>query len=275
MQDRQLITMGTISYKVVENLGGGALHDSILLESEGAKFVMRSYKVTHATEIENHWKRYSAGTGASEFWGYLEFGTHDGRPSLLRRYVDAEPFDAFAKRFKFSPKRLESALNVGVKLCRGVESLHHSGRVHGALRSGNVFFDKDGSPIVTDPAFVDGASRPSDPREDVRALGLLLCRLYTGKPGLVINDYTLMVLAKAKVPRQLLRVLWQAIHEDAGAWCLRWPPTRSSPSTRQPQPTTVSVWPRTPRRSCSPGGAAARHPVIQTPHSLRCSSGWR
>lgn len=126
----------------------------------------------------------------------------------------AEPFESFARRFRFSPKRLEAALNIGVRLCRALEGLHHEGQVHGSLKNESVFFEKDGTPIIRDPIQLpEGAKRP-DPRDDVRALGLLLCRLYTGKTELVINDYTLMMLGKARVPRQLLRVLWQAIHEE-------------------------------------------------------------
>lgn len=105
-------------------------------------------------------------------------------------------------------------MNIGVRLCRAVEGLHHDGQAHGSLTNESVAFGKDGSPIIADPDPVpDGSKRP-DPREDVRALGLLLCRLYTGKPELAINDYTLMMLVRARVPRQLLRVLWQAIHEE-------------------------------------------------------------
>lgn len=127
---------------------------------------------------------------------------------------DAAPFEAFARQFRFSPKRLEIALNIGVRLCRAVEGLHHDGHAHGELNNGSVYFERDGNPIIADPVQLPEEAKRPDPREDVRALGLLLCRLYTGKPELVINDYTLMMLAKKNVPRQLLRVLWQAIHEE-------------------------------------------------------------
>jgi len=134
-----------------------------------------------------------------------------GRPDSLAEVI---PFGEFARRFRFSPKRLENALNIGVRLCRAVEGLHQNGRAHGTLNNESVLFEKDGTPIINDPdQLAEGAKSP-DPCDDVRALGLLLCRLYTGKPELVINDYTLMMLAKKKVPRQLLRVLWQAIHEE-------------------------------------------------------------
>lgn len=126
----------------------------------------------------------------------------------------AEPFESFARRFRFSPKRLEAALNIGVRLCRAVEGLHHEGHAHGELNNQNVFFEKDGTPILEEPVQLPERPKRLDPRDDVRALGLLLCRLYTGKTELVINDYTLMTLAKAKVPRQLIRVLWQAIHME-------------------------------------------------------------
>lgn len=138
------------------------------------------------------------------------------RPGREVEYLngDAEPFDAFTRRFRFSPRRLEVALNIGVRLCRAVEGLHHNGQAHGSLANENIVFEKDGTPIIADRAQCPEAANGPEPREDVRALGLLLCRLYTGKPELAINDYTLMMLVKARVPRQLLRVLWQAIHEE-------------------------------------------------------------
>lgn len=203
-------------HRIVESLTNLPNMRTWLCESSGRRMHLRMMTGGSTDDVfERSQKIREVATG-SGLVVPLETGEQDGQVYALRAWVDAEPFDAFSKRFRFSPKRQEHALNVGVKLSRAVEGLHHAGLSHGALKNANLFFQKDGSPIVTDPVLAGDAAMKVDPREDVRALGLILCRLYTGKPSLVINDYTLMMLAKARVPRQLLRVLWQAIHEDPG-----------------------------------------------------------
>lgn len=202
-------------YRLVDSLTNFPTMRTWLCESSGRRMHLRMMTGGSASDVtERARKLREAGSGNGLVVPLTS--EQDGQVYTLRAWVEAEPFDAFAKRFKFAPKRQEHALNVGVKLCRAVEGLHHAGLAHGALKNSNVFIQKDGSPVIADPVLVMEANKKLDPREDVRALGLLLCRLYTGKPELVINDYTLMMLARARVPKQLLRVLWQAIHEDAG-----------------------------------------------------------
>ena len=207
--------IGGEEYRVLERLSNLAASRTLLVEASRRRMHLRLISGCRADDVELRSRklRELAAAGAG-LVAPLEVCESDGQVCALRAWVDAEPFDAYARRFKFSAKRLEQALNIGVKLCRTVEGLHHARIAHGALRNTNVFFEKDGSPVVTDPVLGDSVPAKQNALEDVRALGLLLCRLYTGKPELVINDYTLMMLAKARVPRQLLRVLWQAIHEE-------------------------------------------------------------
>jgi formylglycine-generating enzyme required for sulfatase activity len=210
------IEIGGQEYRVLETLTNLPAMRTWLCEASAGRMHLRVMTGGCAADVVERARKIREAGSGSGLVVPVETGEHDGQIYALRAWVDAEPFDAFAKRFKFAPKRQEHALNVGVKLCRAVEGLHHAGLVHGALKNSNVFFEKDGSPVITDPVLMPEATKKAVPREDVRALGLLLCRLYTGKPELVINDYTLMMLARARVPKQLLRVLWQAIHEDAG-----------------------------------------------------------
>ena len=208
-------TIAGEEYRVLEGLTNLPASRTLLVEASRRRMHLRLISGGHAEEVEQRGRklRELAAAGAGMV-APLEVGESDGLVYALRAWVDAEPFDAFARGFKFSPKRQEHPLNVGVKLCRAVEGLHHARLIHGALKNSNIFFERDGSAVVTDPVLVEDALKKADPRDDVRALGLLLCRLYTGKPELAIDGYTLMMLAKAKVPRQLLRVLWQAIHEE-------------------------------------------------------------
>lgn len=100
---RQRITIGTTSFEILQDLGGGTFHDSLLLDHDGTKVVLKHYKGAYAGELERQWARWHAsqlGVGGSELVGYLEAGTFEGRPYLLRRWIDAEPFDAFARRLK-------------------------------------------------------------------------------------------------------------------------------------------------------------------------------
>jgi formylglycine-generating enzyme required for sulfatase activity len=201
-------------YRIVQSLTNLPTMQTWLCEGSGRRIHLCMMSGSGANIVAERARKIREGASGSGLVVPLETGEQGGQVYVLRAWVDAEPFDVFAKRFRFAPKRQEHALNIGVKLCRAVEGLHNAGLVHGALKNSNVFFEKDGSPIVTDPLLSGDATKKCDPREDVRALGLLLCRLYSGKPELAINDYTLMMLARAKVSRQLIRVLWQAIHHE-------------------------------------------------------------
>ena len=238
---RQRVAIGTASFEVVRDLGGGAYHDSTLLDQDGVLIVMRLYKAAYAGELERQWMRWrecGLGQGGSTLVGYMEAGTHDGRPYLLRRWVDGEPFDAFAKRMKVSSRQPEDALEVGQSICRAIASLHDAGLVHGHISNSNLLFDGEGAAIVVDPLVGAptaltlhlGTQKPGlrgnlspeqhkaggkiDARTDVWQLGLLLARLYTRKPDLVVNQRILMELYNAKLPLGLIKVIWQAIQED-------------------------------------------------------------
>jgi len=229
-------------YTVLRDLGGGLFHESALIEGTGGREVLRRYPVALADELERQWQRWreaGLGMGAADLVGFTEVGMLEGRPFVLRRWIDTEPFDAHVRRAKFNWRAPGEALEVGQAICRPIAALHRLGLLHGHVTNNNVFFGEGGAPVLTDPwlarptAMVlhharKGAVRPGslapeqqhlrtkvDSRTDVWALGLLLSRLYTRKPDLVVNHRILMELYGAKLPIGLLKVLWQAIQEDA------------------------------------------------------------
>jgi len=227
---------------VLRDLGGGLFHESSLIEFAEGREVLRTYPIALADELERQWQRWreaGLGLGTADLVGFTEVGTLEGRPFVLRRCVEAQSFDVHVRRAKFNWRSPEDALEVGQAICRPIAALHRLGLLHGHVTNNNVFFGPDGAPVLTDPWLAHptammlhharkGAVRPGglapeqqhlrtkvDARTDVWALGLLLCRLYTHKLDLVVNQRVLMELHGAKLPIGLLKVLWQAIQEDA------------------------------------------------------------
>ncbi|MEQ8820502.1 MAG: SUMF1/EgtB/PvdO family nonheme iron enzyme [Sumerlaeia bacterium] len=237
----QHITIGGTSYAVLRELSGGSFHDSMQLKQEGSKILLKLYKSDYTSEIEQQWERWRS-TGSSisgpHLIGYLEVGTHEGRPFVLREWIEGEAFDAFARRMKVDGPRLAEALAVGQALCRAVAPLHDAGLFHGHIHNANMLFDQEDNPMVVDPWLgtptamtahlaiekpgSQGALAPEqrrvggkiDARTDVWQLGLLLARLYSRKPDIVVNQRILMELHGAKLPLPLIKVLWQAVQEE-------------------------------------------------------------
>lgn len=249
----QVLTLSNNSYNALRDLGGGLFHDSLLVEEGGLKLVFRHYKATYAATLESQWKvwREKFTAGRNDVVGYSEAGVAEARPFVLRPWIEGETFDAFARRMRFDPRRPDDALAVGQALCRAVAALHDSGLIHGHLANSNVFFTAGDVPVVVDPWLGHPTAmtahlarqkpgtrgilapeqlrggRSIDARTDVWQLGLLLARLYTRKPDLVINHRVLMELHAAKLPMELIKVIWQSVQEE--------------PSGRFPDATTLAT----------------------------------
>lgn len=207
MQQPSITISGTV-YQVVSQLADTPTHRSFQVESEGRSYFLKVFRKEVASAFD---KQIAALTTVKAGTGLLlpiESGEFNDERFLVRAWVEGDAFNEYSRRFKFKPKHLDEALAIGEQLVRPVSKLHQQGLVHSRLKNENVFFNKDGDAVITDP------QSTGDPRDDVRQIGLLLCRLYTRKPTLAINSRTLMELSKAKVPMNLLKVLWQAIQDQ-------------------------------------------------------------
>lgn len=236
----QQLTVNNSSYTTLRDLGGGLFHDSLLVEDGGLKLVFRHYKAAYADTLEFQWKAWCEkfSGGGHDVVGYVEAGVAEARPFVLRPWIEGETFDAFARKMKLDPRRPDDALAVGQTICRAVAALHDAGLVHGHLTNSNVFFTTNDEPVVVDSWLghptamtahlarqrpgMRGSLAPEqlracgriDTKTDVWQLGLLLARLYTRKPDLVVNHRVLMELHAARLPMGLIKVIWQSIQEE-------------------------------------------------------------
>jgi formylglycine-generating enzyme required for sulfatase activity len=206
--DQPTITISGTPYQVIAQLADAPTHRAFRVESDGRSYFLKVFRQKAAVEFDKQVAALAKVKTANGLLLPIETGEFNDERFVLRKWVEGEDFDVYTRRFKFTPKHLDEALAVAEQLARAVAALHEQGTAHGRLKNENVFFDNDYDPVVTDP------SGAGDPRDDVRQIGLLLCRLYTRKPTLAINSRTLMELSNAKVPMNLLKVLWQAIQDE-------------------------------------------------------------
>ncbi len=234
--------------QVVAMLGRGAIGVSYQVrQDDGTQQVLKIFDPRYGEIFKQrvHQFRESRFTSSDSVIGYIDAGFIKDQPYILHEHVQAKTFDETARTSKFDPKKPQAAVDIGVKLCQAVATIHGYEIIHGHLWNGNVFFNVYGDPVFVDP-FI-GAPTPADvssgiasashlslylapeqkdingfidPRTDIWHIGALLCRLYTGKPDLAVNELCLRELYKAKVPLSLIRVLWQAIQKN---WHSRYP----------------------------------------------------
>lgn len=208
MAETPTITISGTAYRVVTQLADTPTHRSFRVENEGRLYFLKVFRQEAGEAFAKQQAALATVKANTGLLLPIETGEYNDERFVLREWVEGETFDDYVRRFKFNPKHIDEALAIGEQLARAVAALHEQGTAHGRLKSENVFIDKDDDPVVTDP------QGTGDPRDDVRQIGLLLCRQYTRKQTLAINSHTLMELSKAKVPMNLLKVLWQAIQEE-------------------------------------------------------------
>lgn len=128
-----------------------------------------------------------------------EFGEHEGRQFYAMRWLDGGPLQA-------NGNPTESA-TILAKVARAVHHAHQRGVLHRDLKPGNILFDDQGEPFVTDfglsrrldatasftggsplgtPAYMSPEQANGTPSitvaADVWGLGAILCQLLTGHP---------------------------------------------------------------------------------------------
>ncbi len=94
--------------------------------------------------------------------------TEDGAYLVLARSGDAT---LGARLSETGPLPVQEALRLGRELAASLARAHRHGLVHGALRSGSVFLENDGTPVIELTPDVASEGTPS---MDVQALGAIL-----------------------------------------------------------------------------------------------------
>jgi serine/threonine protein kinase len=138
----------------------------------------------------------------------LDFGfASTGEPYLIMEYVSGETLDAVIKKMKSVP--LRTAIEIASQVCDGLQHAHSNKIIHRDLKPGNVMLDENkvvkildfgvakildqenvdwrltkpghaiGSPNYMSPEQLRGED--VDERADVYSLGLLICKMVTGR----------------------------------------------------------------------------------------------
>ncbi|MDY3563545.1 serine/threonine-protein kinase [Gemmata sp. JC673] len=133
-----------------------------------------------------------------------EFALHESRPFMAMEHLSG---GSLAARLRAGPLPADDAARLAEKLARAVQAAHEQGVVHRDLKPGNVLFDAEGEPRVTDfglakhgasdltqtrevmgtPAYMapeqaSGRTKYAGPAADVYALGVILYECLTGAP---------------------------------------------------------------------------------------------
>jgi serine/threonine-protein kinase len=132
-----------------------------------------------------------------------DIGEAEGRRFLSMEFIEGEDLDALLRRIGRLPA--DRATEIGIQICQGLAAIHQSGILHRDLKPANLMLDTRGCVRIADfglasmvekatergmvqgtPAYMApeqfGAQEVSI-QSDIYALGLILHKLYTGKPA--------------------------------------------------------------------------------------------
>jgi hypothetical protein len=77
-----------------------------------------------------------------------DFGEHDGQPYLVMRYMSGGSlFDRISKGW---PLSLETAAHIVERTAAALDTAHHRAIIHRDVKPGNILFDQNGQPYLTD-----------------------------------------------------------------------------------------------------------------------------
>jgi WD40 repeat protein len=173
-----------------------------------------------------------------------ESGQHAGRPYFVMEYLSGGTLHA--KLRTSAPLPPDAAAGVVEKLAWAVHAAHQQGIIHRDLKPGNVLFDADGEPRVTDfglakrssqeltktqvvmgtPAYMPpeqaaGRAKYAGPPADIYALGVILYEALTGHTPFSEIDSVVMLARVISEPPVSPRSKVAGIPHDLELICLK------------------------------------------------------
>jgi hypothetical protein len=240
------------SYEILEEIGRGGMgvvykaEDPRLKRNVALKVILAG---GHAGDVELARFQTEAESVARlkhhAFVQIYEVGSDEGLPFLALEYCGGGSLEDRIDETPLTPR--ESAELVA-KLAEGMEYAHQAGVIHRDLKPGNVLFDENGEPKITDfglakkvgeddshtrtvsvmgslgymsPEQASGHTREATPAVDVYALGAMLYRLLAGKTpfeGSSTVESLQLVINGVPVP---LRRLRPSCPRDLDTICLK------------------------------------------------------
>ena len=130
-----------------------------------------------------------------------DFGEEDGQPYFVMRYMTG---GSLTDRMKKGPMTIQEVAQLFERLAPALDEAHAKGIIHRDLKPGNILFDQNGEPYISDFGIAKIAASPSnvtgsaivgtpaymspeqaqgegiDGRSDIYGLGVIIFELLTG-----------------------------------------------------------------------------------------------
>ena len=240
------------SYEILDEIGRGGMgvvykaQDQRLKRTVALKVILAG---GHAGEVELARFQIEAESVARlkhhNFVQIYEVGSDEGLPFLALEYC---PGGSLEDRVAESPLSPRESAELVAKLADAMDHAHQAGVIHRDLKPGNVLFDENGEPKITDfglakkvgeddshtrtvsvmgsigymsPEQASGHTREATPAVDIYALGAMLYRLLAGKTpfeGSSTVESLQLVINGVPVPIRRLR---PACPRDLDTICLK------------------------------------------------------
>jgi len=172
-----------------------------------------------------------------------EFGLLDGRHYFSMEYIDGP---SLSERLREGPLEPRLAARYVRQVAQAMSYAHDQGVLHRDLKPGNILFDCDGRPVVTDfgiakisqveksltvtgqvlgtPSYMppeQSLAEDLDARSDVYSLGAVLYECITGKPPFRCNNPIDTMIAVRTIDPELPTIASPSIPKDLETICLK------------------------------------------------------
>lgn len=239
-------------YDLVEELGRGGMGvvyraiDKRLGREVAIKMLLAGDAASGA-ELER-FEAEARAVASLEHEGILpiyEVGVNQGRPFFSMPLVVGGSLD---DRLRDDSLTEEASVELLVQICEAIEHAHRKGIVHRDLKPGNILFDSNGRPRITDfglakrvdsqsqltatgqtlgtPSFMApeqamGRSPAIDERTDVYAIGAILYVMLTGRPTFVGDSALAVMMSVLESEPELPSRFNSSVSRDLEAICLK------------------------------------------------------